>query len=35
MAALPAGFAAIALDRWPQTADKYRWTAGDADRIRR
>ena len=35
MAALPTGFAAIALDRWPQTADRVRWAAGDADRIRR
>ena len=32
---VPAGTAGIGLDRRPQRADRYRWGAGDADRIRR
>ena len=32
---IPAGAAAIGLDRRPQRADRHRWAAGDADRSRR
>ena len=32
---VPAGIAAIGLDRRPQRADRHRWTEGDADHIRK